>query len=145
MPNCKYCHREISKFDTDVCPHCGAIRPIDPNYKTMDITKNIKTVAGENFELPKTRSQKVFGILCMMLGWAGIHDFYIYLPKRGLLHILVTLVLTLGIGLPLFLTVWPNPLAFIIPFLLAWVAHVPLGYVLWKIESPKDGRGEFLR
>ena len=145
MPNCKFCHQEITKFDTDVCPHCGAIHPIDPNYKTMDITKNIKTLTGEHFDLPKTRSQKVFGILCMTLGWAGVHDFYIYMPKRAFLHILVTLALTLGIGLPVFFLAWQNVLAFLIPFLFVWLVHVPLGLVYWKVESPKDGRGEFLR
>ena len=145
MPNCKFCHQEISKFDTDVCPHCGAIRPIDPNYKTMDITKNIKTVAGDGFELPKTGSQKTYGILCMTLGFLGIHDFYIHLPKRGFAHILATLVLVLGIGMPVFFAAWPNPFAFLIPLFVVMLAHVPLGYVLWKIESPKDGRGEFLR
>ena len=144
MPNCKFCHKEITKFDTDICPHCGAIRPIDPNYKTMDITKNIKTVAGD-FDLPKTRSQKVFGILCMTLGWLGIHDFYIYLPKRGLAHILVTLIVVLGIGLPVYFAAWQNVLAILIPLFVVILAHVPLGYALWKIESPRDGRGEFLR
>lgn len=145
MPNCKYCHQEITKFDTDVCPHCGAKRPIDPNYETMDITKNIKTVAGDRFQLPKTRSQKTFGILCMTLGWAGVHDFYIYMPKRGVLNIIATLLITLGVGLPVFLAAWPNPLAFIIPFLVVALLHIPLGIVYWKVESPKDGRGEFLR
>ncbi len=145
MPNCKFCHKEISKFDTDICPHCGGIHPIDPNYKTMDITKNIKTVAGEDFQLPKTRSQKTCGILCMALGWLGVHDFYIYMPKRALIHILVTLVLVLGIGFPVYFAAWPNPMAFLIPLIVVILAHIPLGYVLWKVESPKDGRGEFLR
>ena len=145
MPSCKYCHQEISKFDTDICPHCGARRPIDPNYKTMDITKNIKTVAGDGYELPKSRSQKVYGILCMTLGWLGVHDFYIYMPKRGAMHLIATILLVLIVGLPVFFAAWPNPLAFIIPLLVAILAHIPLGYVYWKVESPKDGRGEFLR
>ena len=146
MPYCQHCHKEISKFDTDICPHCGGARPIAEGYKTMDVTKAFGTVDGGDYKMPKTRSQKTFALLCMLLGYFGVHDFYIYRPSRGVLSILVTLALTLGVGLPLFLTrAFANPGAFLIPFGAVWLFHIVLGLYFLKVESPKDGRGDFLR
>ncbi|MCR5348836.1 MAG: TM2 domain-containing protein [Bacilli bacterium] len=145
MPYCRHCHEEISKFDTDICPHCGGPKPIEKGYKTMDVTRVFGTVEG-NFKMPKSRSQKTFCLLCMLLGYFGIHEFYIYRPARGIVSLLVTLAVTLGVGLPLFLTgVLGNALAFVLPFLLVWACFVGLGLYYRKVESPKDGRGEFLR
>lgn len=146
MPYCQYCHEEISKFDTDICPHCGAKKPIAQGYKTMDVTRAFGAVDGSEYKMPKTRSQKTFCILTMTLGFFGVHEFYIYRPKRGLVSIAVTLLFVLAVGLPLFLTgALANALAFLIPFAVVWIAHVALGIFYFRVESPKDGRGDFLR
>ncbi|MBQ7244167.1 MAG: TM2 domain-containing protein [Bacilli bacterium] len=145
MPYCKHCHQEISKFDTDICPHCGGEKPIAVGYQTMDVTRTFKTADG-HFHMPKTRSQKTFCVLCMLLGPFGVHSFYIYKSKNGILSILFTLIITLGVGLPLFLTgLLPNALAFVLPYALVWVFYIILGILYLKVESPKDGKGDFLR
>ena len=145
MPYCKYCHSEISKFDTDICPHCGGSKPIAVGYQTMDVTRTFQT-AGSDLKMPRTRSQRTFCLLCMFLGYFGIHDFYIYRPKKGLVCILATVLFTLAVGLPLFLTgLLPNALAFVLPFVAVWIVFVILGLLYLKVESPKDGKGEFLR
>ena len=146
MPYCRNCHKEISKFDNDVCPYCGTRKPIDPAYKTMDVTTNIAKLAADGYELPKTRSQKAFCYLCMFLGCFGVHYFYIYLPKRGVLDLFCTLVCVLGIGLPLTLTgVFVSAFAFLIPFFVLFLLHVGLGFYFFSVQSPKDGKGDFLR
>lgn len=145
MPYCRFCHKEISKFDTDICPHCGEKNPIAQGYKTMDVTRNFKTLGAE-VDAPKTKSQKVYAFLCMGLGYFGIHNFYIYRTQRGLIDIAITVLFIMAIGLPLFFTgVLANALAFIIPFLFVWLVNVGLGFYYLKVEAPKDGKGDFLR
>ena len=144
MPYCRHCHEEISKFDTDICPHCGGAKPIAAGYQTMDVTKTFGTMQGD-FEMPKTRSQKVFAILCMTLGYFGIHEFYIYRKKVGFFELLATLILVGGGGTALFLTIVHNAFAYLIPFLILWVIYVVRGIYYLKVESPKDGKGDFLR
>ena len=144
MPYCRSCHQQISKFDTDICPYCGEKNPISSGYKTLDVTRTFGTIEGR--EMPKTKSQRTFAILAMTLGYFGVHNFYIYRPKRGLIDILITLVLVLGVGFGLFFGgVMQNAMAFLIPFFVVWAAHIALGVYYLKIESPKDGKGDFLR
>lgn len=145
MPYCKHCHQEISKFDTDICPHCGGEKPIAIGYQTMDVTRTFKTAQGD-YEMPRTRSQKIFSLLCMFLGFFGVHEFYIYRPKRGIFCIVLTILAIVAVGLPLYLTgLLHNALAFVIPLLGVWALFVIMGFLYLKVESPKDGRGEFLR
>ena len=145
MPYCRNCHKEISRFDNDICPHCGTPHPIAEGYKTMDVTKAFR--AGDaNYVPPKTRSQKVFAALCMGLGYFGVHEFYIYRPKRGFISIALTVVLIAAFGFPMFFSgVLKNAFAFLIPFFFVWFVHIILGIYYFKVESPKDGKGDFLR
>lgn len=144
MPYCRHCHQEISKFDTDICPHCGGEKPIASGYKTMDVTRTFGTVEGK--KMPKTKSQKVFSVLAMLLGYFGVHNFYIYRYSRAVIDILITVVLVASVGSGLFFSgLIPNALAFLIPFFAIWVCHILLGIYYGRIEAPKDGRGEFLR
>ena len=146
MPYCRYCSEEISKFDTDICPHCGGKKPIAEGYRTMDITRAIGVVGEGDYKAPKARSHKAFAILCMTLGYLGVHDFYIYRPARGFACILITLGFVSAVGFPLFfLNVIPNALAFILPFAFEWIVFFFVGLMYMKVESPKDGRGDFLR
>ena len=145
MPYCRHCHQEITKFDTDICPYCGGDKPIATGYKTMDITRPFKPVGGD-YAMPKTRSQKTFCLLCALVGYFGVHDFYIFRAKRGLLDCLLSIAFVLAVGLPLFFTgAFANALAFVLPFALVWLFHVILAILYWKVESPKDGKGDFLR
>ena len=146
MPYCRNCHQEISRFDTDICPHCGTPNPIAQGYKTMDVTKAFRAENSGEFELPKTRSQKAFAILCMCLGNFGVHEFYILRPRRGFIAIMLTILFVCAFGLPMFLTkILDNAWAFVIPFAVLWLLHIALGVYYLRVESPKDGKGEFLR
>ena len=146
MPYCRHCHQEISKFDTDICPKCGGSKPIAEGYQTMDITRAIDVVEGAHYDMPKSRSQKTFAILCMTLGYLGIHDFYIYRNIRGVACILISLVFVSAVGFPLyFLQLVPNALAFLLPFAFEWIIFVLVGILYLKVEAPKDGHGDFLR
>lgn len=145
MPECKNCHREISKFDSDVCPFCGTPHPIDDNYKTKDMTSFVDPITG-NYKLYRSKSRKAAFALCLSLGWAGAHFFYLGFLKKGLISIVVSLLIIAGVGLPLFfflplLSFW----SFVIAFGLCWIIYLPLAIKYLFSDSYKDANGEFLR
>lgn len=144
MPYCRQCHREISKFDNDMCPYCGTPHPIDPNYETMDITRNMATLEGQ-YELPKSRKKKVLILLCATLGYLGVHWFYIYRKTRGIVSLLFSLAFVGGIGSLLLLTPLPVYADYLIAFGAVWIVFLIEALLLLFIDTPKDGRGEFLR
>lgn len=146
MPQCRNCHREISKFDNDVCPYCGCEHPIDANYQTKDMTQFVDPVTGD-YKLYKSKSKKTAGFLCMGLGWAGIDQFYLGFWKKGLLSILITLLITIGGGFILYYNVndLNNYFAFLIAFRFDWVGFASYSAKIFKNDSAKDSNGEFLR
>jgi TM2 domain-containing membrane protein YozV len=146
MPTCRYCHKEISAFDKDVCPYCGEPHPIDENYKTKDMTQFVDPVTG-NYKLYKSKTRKTAGLLCLFLGWSGAQYFYLEELKRGIIAIVVTLLVTGGLGAALFflVPVLHNALAFVIPFAANWLFYIGWSFVFFFKDSLKDGNGEFLR
>ncbi|MCQ2743007.1 MAG: TM2 domain-containing protein [Bacilli bacterium] len=144
MPYCRNCHKEISKFDTDICPHCGEKEPIDSSYKTMDITTHLSQEA-KGFKLYKAKSHKKVILLSCLLGYVGAHNFYLGFKKMALIEIAITVLLVLGVGLPLVLTgCFANPFAFIIPFAVIWAAYAVNGFRLKAKEDLKDSNGELV-
>jgi len=146
MPTCKNCHREISKFDADICPYCGCPRPIDDNYKTKDMTGFVDPVSGA-YKLYKSKSRKAAGFLCLFLGWAGAHDFYLGFRKRAVLELAGTLVFVGGFGSLLAFTILTSDLfiAYAAPFFVAFLVYAIASFNYFTKDSLKDANGEFLR
>jgi len=146
MPNCKYCHKSISRFDSDVCPHCGAKNPIDEGYETKDMTQFVDPVTGE-YELYRSKSRKAAGFLCLFLGVFGAHHFYLGYTRKGLFTLLASLLISLGIGLPVAFLL-EAPLSIVLglaPFLLLFLFYAVLSVRYFRSETIKDANGEFLR
>ncbi|MDY5441072.1 MAG: hypothetical protein SPG64_02470 [Candidatus Enteromonas sp.] len=143
MPICKNCHREITKFDNDICPYCGEKNPIPAGYQTMDMTQVLSSLPEE--DLPKTRKRKTAAFLCFFLGIFGAHFFYLFEKTKGLITIAATLFLLGGVGTILYFLL--NHFVAIYPILLGveYLFFIAGGIYLLKKESPKDGHGEFLR
>ncbi len=145
MPRCKSCQKEITKFDTDICPYCGEKNPIDPNYETIDVTSYIKPQE-QNYELYRSKSRKTAAFLCLGLGYLGVHSFYLGFRRTGLIQCLVSILLIAGIGSALFFTkAWESPLAFLVPFFVIWAVYMLQSIYYFKKDNLKDARGEFLR
>jgi hypothetical protein len=145
MPYCKSCHREISKFDKDICPYCGEKNPIDASYETMDITQHIDPLA-KGYGLYKSKSHRRMIWLCATLGYFGVHDFYLGFKKRAFIELFSTIFVVAGAGCTLYFTgLLKNALAFIIPFLVVWLFYIAAALILRKNDSLKDSNGEFLR
>ena len=125
MPYCKYCHREITRFDSDICPHCGGKKPLEDNYKTMDVTQTLTGVKLEG-ELYRSKSRKTFALLCCLAGYAGAHSFYLGKNLRG--------------------AAAKSFLCYLIPALLIVLFYFAAGvFYLFNGQSLKDGHGELLR
>ncbi len=146
MPICKNCHRTIQKFDKDMCPYCGTENPIEDNYATKDVTGFIKTTHVDG-DLYKSKSRKTAGFLCLLLGYLGIHNFYLGYTKKAILELLLTLVVVGGGGCALFFLLEPlkNALAFVIPFALMFIIFAIISVHYFKDDSLTDSNGELLK
>jgi len=145
MPQCKNCHREITKFDNDVCPYCGTLHPIDDNYKTKDMTQFVDPVSG-NYQLYKSKTKKTTCLLTVFLGWTGAHFFYLGYTKKGLLALLGSLIIIGGVGTLLYFFAGGLSYAgYLIAFLMAWIMYPPMAVKYAKSDTYKDANGEFLR
>jgi len=147
MPQCKNCHREITKFDNDVCPYCGTPHPIDENYKTKDMTQFVDPVSG-NYQLYKSKTKKKTALLAIFLGWTGAHFFYLGFKKEGIIALIVSLLIIGGGGSLLFFTIpmmKPFGLGYLLSFVLAWIVYPPFAVKYVKSDTFKDANGEFLR
>jgi hypothetical protein len=145
MPECRNCHREITKFDNDVCPYCGTPHPIDENYKTKDMTSFVDPVTGD-YKLYKSKSKKTAAILAFGCGYSGAPLFYLGYLTKGLIVLGVFILLYAGLSLGLYFGVkalswW----AFLIPLGMAYLVNIPFGVRYLKNDSLKDKNGEFLR
>lgn len=145
MPKCHYCHEELSRLDKDICPFCGAKKPLEGvDESTIDITKmydpvNLRTTL-------KPRSRILAGILSFILGVFGIHEFYIFRKKRGFVILLISICLIGGLGTLLFFTgLKGNVFAYLIPFFIVELYCILEGVILLVSHTIKDGRGEFLK
>jgi len=145
MPNCKNCNREISNFDNDICPYCGCEHPIEDDYQTMDITRNI-TKKNPSYQLYKAKKKKTFALLAFFLGFLGIENFYIGFKKKGLIKLLCSIGIYGVLTAVLYFFIFKNYLSFALSgaFLILIFNVIP-GIVFLCKDSPKDCNGEFLR
>lgn len=146
MAKCRECNKEISRVeDEDICPYCGCTHPIDPSYETKDITSLTLDKAGEGYTLYRSKEKKKAFILCLLLGFTGVHNFYLGFLSKGIIDAVITLAFVLGVGLPLFFTVWPSFLAFLIPFFVCFAVFAAISFKYIFNDTLKDAKGEFLR
>lgn len=144
MAKCIYCHKNITRLDTDICPYCGEKNPLDPRYQTMDITRAIQ-VEGQYGSLYSSRSKRVAVVLGLLLGFTGAMWFYIRKTRYGVYELLTTIISTLGLGFLFYATFMNNVFAFLIPFIVNFFFGVIFAMLLAFQVSPKDGNGELLR
>lgn len=145
MAKCKYCGQEISRLDKENCPFCGGRKPLEGvDDSTQDMTKAFESLSKEDIGI-KQKSKMVAAILAFVLGIFGAHNFYLGKKKIALITILITVVFVAAIGLPLFFTILPNALAFVIPYLILEAVMVVVGINILTRHDISDANGEFLK
>jgi len=150
MPICRNCKKEITRFDKDFCPYCGTLDPIDEGYKTRDMTSFVPPT-GSDITLYKSKSRKTTAILCLLLGFLGIHNFYLGFAKKGWWEAVISLLIINASGIALCIlslfdfVPFPYVVCYLIPFGVVFLAFALRSIHYYTKDSLKDATGEFLR
>ena len=145
MPVCRHCKARISKLDKDRCPVCGELNPLEGvNSDTIEITGNINISDG-SFTDYKPKKRKVFFLLSCLLGWTGIHFFYLKFYKPGLIWLAANVVILAGAFCAFYFGAHNLLLAILIPLLVIYSANITMGVITFLKSSVKDADGNLLR
>ena len=145
MPNCRNCGARLSKFDADICPVCGAKKPLEGvNSETIEITSQIDL---NNFTEGQkvVRRRKTLLILFLTVGFTGTPFFYLKKKKLAIIWLLINLVLLGGL-LALFLAlIKPHvAISILIPILVVYLLNCIMGAIYRFLPDLKDGEGAFV-
>lgn len=83
-----------------VCEYCGARQEI---HTVQNITDNSLITATEN---KKTKSRMSAGILAIILGIFGVHNFYLGYTIKGVIQLLLTVLFCWTYAVPIIVWVW---------------------------------------
>ena len=145
MPKCKNCGSEISRLDKDICPFCGARKPLEGlDDSTQDMTKALETLQELGVE-PKSKSKIISAVLAFVLGIFGAHCYYLGKYKIGLIILGISIATIGGIGSILFFLVFHNVLGYLIPFFLMEGIMIGVGLSYLLRHDITDANGEFLK
>lgn len=151
MPKCKYCHGNITKFDKERCPLCGALKPLEGNFEeTSDITQIIDTLPREEQnKIYKPHSHKTNSFLLMFLGIFGLDSFYLGFYKYGFIRIIINSVFGGGLFcLFYFLNIFKTYsliLSIVVSVGILFVIYFILGLITLFKTPKKDSNGVFLK
>ncbi len=146
MPNCKNCGSRISKFDKDVCPICGQVKPLDGvNSETIEVTSEISAYKGE-LSTSKVKKRWVVLVLSIFLGVFGVQFYYLKKPKFASIWLLCHLLIA-AILIGIFALAMDNGLVAgsIITVSVEYVFNIGTGIYLFVKKDYKDGNGELVR
>ncbi|MCR5506073.1 MAG: hypothetical protein K6F07_03670 [Bacilli bacterium] len=146
MPVCKNCGARISKFDKDMCPVCGAKKPLEGvSSETIEITSEIN-VGNPQFKAYKETKRGTLCLLFCTLGIFGAGLFYAKYKKPGFYWMFLNLVFIASIGTALLLLTKLGPLwSYLIPLFVVYAINIFVGFVFLFRHDVKDGNGEFIR
>ncbi|MDD7316632.1 MAG: TM2 domain-containing protein [Bacillales bacterium] len=145
MPKCKYCGAQISKFDKDICPMCGEKKPLDGVLdETVDFTHVLDAVSDTKEEV-NFKSRIVAGILAILFGFLGAHNFYVGKYRLAVINLIESVVGIGGIGSILFfltpLKIW----GYLIPYFIILAINIWIGVTYFVRHDLKDGHGGIMR
>ncbi|HKL72698.1 MAG TPA: hypothetical protein VJY64_00735 [Candidatus Onthovivens sp.] len=146
MPKCKYCSARISKFDKDICPACGAKKPIDSReQQTTDITQQIDQVSEVQLKF-KTRKKKTLVYLGSLLAFFGAGYFYLGFILKGFIQFGANLLLTGICTLAFFYGVELDiAISVIIALVLTYSINFSLYLYHYLFNTIKDVNGVFIK
>lgn len=147
MPFCKNCGSRITKFEKDICPICGAKKPLEgANSDTVEITSEFDIHSKEGKKAYDVHFRLNAFVYFSFLGWTGAGFFYLKFKKMGLIWLLANLAVIGGfIGLFIGLIGPTSWLTYTAPFAVVYLINIGLGIYYLVKENNKDGNGEFIR
>lgn len=90
---CKYCGQMIED-NVSFCPHCGKDLNEAPAVEATHTYESVPTFVAEPAnEVPagEQKSKIVAGILGILLGGLGIHNFYLGYTKKAVIQLVISL------------------------------------------------------
>ena len=98
---CRNCGKELANENAEVCLQCGAAKgkgdKYCPNCGTavnpgQDIGLNcgIRLAAGKNSSKGNSKSKMTAGLLGILLGEFGVHNFYLGYTKKAVIQVCVS-------------------------------------------------------
>ncbi len=143
MLKCKSCHASLSRLDKDICPFCGAKKPLEGQEDvTEDITKAFDPITCKEKIVRKKKVVAFF--LTLFLGIFGVHMFYLGKKKDGLITLAASMSFIVILGLILYFTCLNNVFAFLIPYFATELLMIISSILILVRNDIVDGNGEFL-
>lgn len=150
MPKCRYCNKNITKFDKEICPYCGGSRPLEGvESNTVDITQTIDVLNDKESTSFVQHKRITNGLLMMFLGMFSGDLFYLGFIKNGIIRLIVNLVFfVILFSIFYFLEIFSSYsllLSLIIPFGILFIFYFILGLIVINFKNKKDSNGVFLK
>ena len=145
MPSCRNCGARLSKFDKDICPVCGILKPLEGvSSETVEITSQIDLnnfIDGQKV----VRRKKTLLLLFIFLSFTGVPFFYLKKKTNAIIWLIVNLVFIGALFAVLYFALNLHiALAIIIPVLTTYIVGIVTGIIYNYLPDLKDGEGEFV-
>lgn len=88
---CRNCGKQIDD-NAKFCPECGASTSTQTDEFQPTVTHTNGTVQGQ----PEQKSRLVAGLLGILIGGLGIHNFYLGFNSKGVLNIVLSFFCGIG-------------------------------------------------
>ena len=145
MPSCRNCGARLSKFDKDICPVCGVLKPLEGvDSETVEITSQVD-LSGFQAGQKVVRRRKTLLFYFLLLGFTGAPFFYLKQKKNAFVWLIANLAVIGGLFTFFFLALNLHiALAIILPILTAYILNTCVALVYYFLPDLKDGEGEFV-
>ena len=145
MPSCRNCGARLSKFDKDICPVCGTLKPLEGvSSETVEITSQVD-LSGFEAGQKVVRRRKTLLLYFLLIGFTGAPVFYLKQKRNAFLWLAANLAVIGGLFVFFFLALSLHiALAIILPIITAYILNVAVALVYYFLPDLKDGEGEFV-
>lgn len=147
MPYCKNCGARITKFEKDMCPVCGAKKPLEgASSDTVEITTELNVNDKNRKEMYQAHFRATTFALCSLLGFTGAGFFYLRFKKIGLIWLAANVFLLAGLILAFGFSIsFASWIPYVAAFAIIYLINIGTGLYFLLKRDLRDGNGEFIR
>ena len=145
MPSCRNCGARLSKFDKDICPVCGVLKPLEGvDSETVEITSQVD-LSGFQAGQKVVRRRKTLLLYFLLIGFTGAPFFYLKQKKNAFLWLIGNLAVIGGLFAFFYFALNLHiALAIILPILTVYILNIAVALIYYFLPDLKDGEGEFV-
>ena len=145
MPSCRNCGARLSKFDRDICPVCGTLKPLEGvESETVEITSQVD-LSGFQAGQKVVRRRKTLLLYFLLIGFTGAPFFYLKQKRNAFLWLVINLAVIGGLFVFFFLALNLHiALAIILPIVTVYILNICVALIYYFLPDLKDGEGEFV-